>query len=80
MSLSNETKAKIVADFGRDANDSGSTEVQVALLTAQINHLQGHFSEHKKTTTAVVACCAWYLSVVSCWITSSVKTLHAIPA
>ncbi|CCG85729.1 30S ribosomal protein S15 [Erwinia piriflorinigrans] len=48
MSLSNETKAKIVADFGRDANDSGSTEVQVALLTAQINHLQGHFSEHKK--------------------------------
>lgn len=48
MSLSNETKAQIVTDFGRDANDSGSTEVQVALLTAQINHLQGHFSEHKK--------------------------------
>lgn len=48
MSLSNETKAQIVADFGRDANDSGCTEVQVALLTAQINHLQGHFSEHKK--------------------------------
>jgi len=48
MSLSVETKAQIVAEFGRDANDSGSTEVQVALLTAQINHLQGHFSEHKK--------------------------------
>ncbi|BBI92871.1 30S ribosomal protein S15 [Serratia symbiotica] len=48
MSLSVEVKAQIVADFGRDANDSGSTEVQVALLTAQINHLQGHFSEHKK--------------------------------
>ncbi|MCU5773398.1 30S ribosomal protein S15 [Erwiniaceae bacterium BAC15a-03b] len=48
MSLSVETKAQIVADFGRGANDSGSTEVQVALLTAQINHLQGHFSEHKK--------------------------------
>ncbi|CAK9883785.1 MAG: 30S ribosomal protein S15 [Candidatus Erwinia impunctatus] len=48
MSLSAEAKAQIIADFGRDANDSGSTEVQVALLTAQINHLQGHFSEHKK--------------------------------
>lgn len=48
MSLSVENKAQIVADFGRGANDSGSTEVQVALLSAQITHLQGHFSEHKK--------------------------------
>ncbi|XBS70461.1 30S ribosomal protein S15 [Acerihabitans sp. KWT182] len=48
MSLSVEAKAKIVTDYGRDAKDSGSTEVQVALLTAQINHLQGHFAEHKK--------------------------------
>lgn len=48
MSLNTEIKAKIIADFGRDTNDSGSTEVQVALLTAQINHLQGHFAEHKK--------------------------------
>ncbi|EKN3347179.1 30S ribosomal protein S15 [Yersinia ruckeri] len=48
MSLSVEAKAKIVADFGRGPNDTGSSEVQVALLTAQINHLQGHFSEHKK--------------------------------
>ncbi|EKT61530.1 30S ribosomal protein S15 [Providencia sneebia] len=48
MSLSTEAKAKIVAEFGRDANDTGSSEVQIALLTAQINHLQGHFAEHKK--------------------------------
>ena len=48
MSLSVEAKAQIVADFGRGTNDSGSSEVQVALLTAQINHLQGNFSEHKK--------------------------------
>ncbi len=48
MSLSVEAKANIVAEFGRDANDSGSSQVQIALLTAQINHLQGHFSEHKK--------------------------------
>ena len=46
MSLSVEAKAKIVSEFGRGENDSGSTEVQVALLTAQINHLQGHFADH----------------------------------
>lgn len=46
MSLSKEVKAQILADFGRGENDTGSTEVQVALLTAQINHLQGHFKEH----------------------------------
>lgn len=48
MSLSTEAKAKLVAEFGRGTNDTGSTEVQVALLTANINDLQGHFSEHKK--------------------------------
>ncbi|MBY5921875.1 30S ribosomal protein S15 [Ferrimonas balearica] len=46
MSLSAEAKAKILAEFGRGENDTGSPEVQVALLTAQINHLQGHFKQH----------------------------------
>ncbi|MBS0032511.1 30S ribosomal protein S15 [Candidatus Palibaumannia cicadellinicola] len=48
MSLSFNTKAKIIADFGRNNYDSGSTAVQIALLTAQINHLQDHFAVHKK--------------------------------
>ncbi|RTR32856.1 30S ribosomal protein S15 [Shewanella atlantica] len=47
MSLNAEQTAKILAEFGRCEGDTGSTEVQVALLTAQINHLQGHFKEHK---------------------------------
>lgn len=47
MSLSNQEKAAIVAEHGRGANDTGSPEVQVALLSAQINHLQGHFKAHK---------------------------------
>ena len=46
MSLNAEQTASILAEFGRCENDTGSTEVQVALLTAQINHLQGHFNEH----------------------------------
>ena len=48
MSLNAEIKASIGADNARGANDTGSPEVQVALLTAQINHLQGHFKEHSK--------------------------------
>ncbi|CAB0149598.1 30S ribosomal protein S15 [Pseudidiomarina piscicola] len=48
MSLTAAKKAEIVKDFGQGENDTGSPEVQVALLTANINELQGHFKEHKK--------------------------------
>jgi len=48
MALITEQKAKIVADFQRAQGDTGSPEVQVALLTARINDLTGHFKEHKK--------------------------------
>jgi small subunit ribosomal protein S15 len=48
MSLKFEDKARLVSEFGYSAGDSGATEVQVALLTAQINHLRGHIIEHKK--------------------------------
>lgn len=47
MALTNTDRAEIVAKFARAANDTGSPEVQVALLTAQINDLQGHFKTHK---------------------------------
>ena len=39
---------KVIADNSRGANDTGSPEVQVALLTARIEHLSGHFKTHKK--------------------------------
>jgi small subunit ribosomal protein S15 len=41
-------KAQIMTDYQRAAGDTGSSEVQVALLTARINDLTGHFKEHKK--------------------------------
>jgi small subunit ribosomal protein S15 len=47
MSLSAETKAKIVEDYRRTETDTGSPEVQVALLTANIKHLTEHFKIHK---------------------------------
>ncbi|MBK4765151.1 MAG: 30S ribosomal protein S15 [Pantoea sp. Brub] len=48
MSLDTEIKKKIITTYGNNLNDSGSSEVQIALLTARINHLQNHFAEHKK--------------------------------
>ena len=47
MSLSTEHKSQIVQEYQREANDTGSPEVQVALLTHRINDLQGHFQYHK---------------------------------
>ncbi len=43
-----KTKQEIINQFGRNAQDSGSTEVQVALLTERINHLTEHLKTHKK--------------------------------
>lgn len=48
MSLNVSEKANIVADYQLSANDTGSVEVQVALLTGDINRLTGHFKTHKK--------------------------------
>jgi small subunit ribosomal protein S15 len=45
--LTKKDKAKIVAKFGKDKNDTGAPEVQVALLTERINYLTGHLKEHK---------------------------------
>ena len=42
------TKVKIVAEYGANAQDTGSTEVQVALLTHRIVHLTEHFKSHKQ--------------------------------
>ena len=41
-------KKDIVKDFGKNNTDTGSTEVQVALLTKKINELSEHFKIHKK--------------------------------
>lgn len=46
MALTAETKEKIVSEYQRGENDTGSPEVQVALLTANINSLQEHFRLH----------------------------------
>ncbi|WP_343188467.1 30S ribosomal protein S15 [Buchnera aphidicola (Neophyllaphis varicolor)] len=48
MSLDKNLKKKIVFKYGKNKNNSGITEVQIALITEQINYLQHHFSKHTK--------------------------------
>jgi small subunit ribosomal protein S15 len=46
--ISLNSKAEIIKQYGRKEGDSGSPEVQVALLTHRIKHLTGHFASHKE--------------------------------
>jgi len=48
MGIAIEVKKKIVQDNRRHEGDTGSAEVQIALLTARVNHLTGHLKTHKK--------------------------------
>ena len=47
MTLTQEDKREVVERFGKDANDTGATEVQIALLTRRINDLTDHLRAHK---------------------------------
>ncbi len=48
MSITKEKKTEIIGSFGRKDQDTGSPEVQIALLTARVNDLTDHFKAHKK--------------------------------
>ena len=48
MTITKEEKAKLISKFGRDESDTGSTEVQIALLTERINELTDHLRTHAK--------------------------------
>ncbi|MEZ5744530.1 MAG: 30S ribosomal protein S15 [Sphingomonadaceae bacterium] len=48
MSVTAEKKTEIIQDNARQTNDTGSPEVQVAILTERINNLTEHFKEHHK--------------------------------
>ena len=48
MNLTKEEKQEIIKEFGKNEQDSGTAEVQIAILTKRINKLNSHFAEHKK--------------------------------
>lgn len=47
MALTKEGKAKVINNFRRDSKDTGSPEVQIAILTEEITNLTNHLKEHK---------------------------------
>jgi len=47
MALTKERKLELVKKFGKNENDTGSIEVQIAILTDEINNLTEHLKEHK---------------------------------
>jgi len=48
MSITLERKAELMTEYAIKPGDTGSSDVQVAILTERINNLTGHFKEHKK--------------------------------
>ncbi|MBN2383569.1 30S ribosomal protein S15 [bacterium] len=48
MTSTKEEKQKIIQEYQRNPGDTGCPEVQIALLSHRINHLMGHFDQHKK--------------------------------
>jgi small subunit ribosomal protein S15 len=48
MAITKDRKVEIITQFGKSETDTGSTEVQIALLTENINNLTEHFKTHKK--------------------------------
>lgn len=48
MNFKKKTKEEIIEKYGKNKKDTGSSEIQIALLTEKINKLQKHFINHKK--------------------------------
>ena len=48
MTITSERKQELIGQFKRSDNDTGSAEVQIAILTSRINGLTGHLRTHKK--------------------------------
>ena len=48
MSITAEKKQEVIKAFAREEGDTGSPQVQIAILTERINNLTGHFKDHKK--------------------------------
>ena len=54
--ITKEMKAQIIEEYGRDGKDTGSPEVQIALLTARINDLNEHLAKNPKDHHSAEAC------------------------
>ena len=73
MSITAEEKARLMTEFATKEGDTGSPEVQVAILTSRITTLTEHFKTHKKDNHSRRGLLKnWWHSAGSFWITSKV--------
>jgi small subunit ribosomal protein S15 len=75
--LSKEQKAELAAKYGRSATDTGSADVQIAILTASINQLTEHLKVHKKDHHSRRGSFKW-VSVGVCSTICRTRTLSGI--
>jgi len=61
VALTKDKKSDIIASFKLHDNDTGSPEVQIAILTERINYLTDHFKVHKKDHHSRRGLLSWYL-------------------
>ena len=76
--LRKEQKTEIINANRTHENDTGSPEVQVAILTERIAILTAICSRILRTTTPAAACSRWSASAAVCWTTCRRRTLSAI--
>lgn len=77
MAISKELKNEIIKEYAIHEGDTGSPEVQIAVLTYEINHLNEHARVHKKDHHSYRGLMKKLDTVVTCWLTCATKTLHA---
>jgi len=56
MSITKDSKTKVIQDYQQTEKDTGSPEVQVAILTTRINNLASHFERIRRITIPAAAC------------------------
>ena len=80
MSITAERKQALIAEYGAKEGDTGSPEVQVAILSERIRNLTDHLRPTKKTFTRGAGCWSWSASGAGCWIISSGRVSGATRA
>ena len=78
MTLTKDDKTEIIGQYARSAGDTGSAEVQVAVLTKRIADLTEHLKLHTRIMRRGGACSRWSADDAGSWNTSSVRTSSAI--
>ena len=73
MSITTERKAEVIKTHANKSGDTGSPEVQVAILSERINNLTEHFKTHKKDNHSRRGCSRWCRSAVRFSITSAYR-------